>query len=71
MDGEGVGIGIVRHLGKRLLLAKFEEMVREQSLILCRDEERAIATPSELLPEDAAGRAVAVKLIQRVCSAAG
>jgi hypothetical protein len=56
---------------KRLSLAQFKELVREQYLMLRTDEERAVLAIPELLPEDAAERAAAIKLIRRVVSAIG
>jgi hypothetical protein len=56
---------------KRLPLASFKEVVREQYLMLRADAERAIAAIPTLLPEDAAERRAAIKLIQRVISARG
>jgi hypothetical protein len=56
---------------KRLPLAKFKEVLREQYLMLRSDMERAIASIPKLLPENASERRAAVKLIQRVVSARG
>jgi hypothetical protein len=56
---------------KRLGLARFKEMVREQFLILLRDEERAIAALPKLLPEDRRERETALDLLRRVLAARG
>jgi hypothetical protein len=56
---------------ERLPLARFKQLVREQYLLLCTDAERAIAAIPELLPDSAAERGAAVRLIRRVASAAG
>jgi len=56
---------------KRLPLAAFKELVREQYLMLRGDEDRAFAAIPKLLPEDASERAAAFKLIRQVVSVAG
>lgn len=56
---------------KRLPLAQFKEVLREQYLMLRADMERAVASIPKLLPEDASERRAAAKLIQRVISARG
>jgi hypothetical protein len=57
--------------GQRLPLNEFKEVVREQFLMLRADADRAVAAIATLLPEDAAQRRAAAKLIQRVASAGG
>ena len=56
---------------KRLGLARFKEMVKEQFLILRMDEEAAIAALPKLLPEDRRTCEAALKLIHRVAEARG
>ena len=56
---------------KRLPLAKFTDIVREQYLMLRIDADRAVAAIPKLLPDGADERRTALKLIQRVVSAAG
>ncbi len=56
---------------KRLGLARFKELVREQFLILRLDEERAIAALPKLLPEDPRACQNALSLIRRVLDARG
>jgi len=56
---------------RRMSLAQFKELVREQYLMLRLDEERAIAALPKLLPADATERAGAMDLIRRIVSAGG
>jgi hypothetical protein len=56
---------------KRVGFARFKEVVREQYLILLRDEERAIAALPNLLPEDRREREAAFAMVQRVLAARG
>ena len=56
---------------KRLGLARFKEVVREQFLILFLDEERAIAALPKLLPTDRRARETALTLIRRLLAARG
>jgi pimeloyl-ACP methyl ester carboxylesterase len=56
---------------KRLGLARFKEVVREQFLILFLDEERAIAALPKLLPDDRRARETALTLIRRLLAARG
>ena len=56
---------------KRLGIARFKELVKEQFLILRLDEERAIAALPKLLPDDRRACENAFKLIQRVVEARG
>jgi pimeloyl-ACP methyl ester carboxylesterase len=51
---------------KRLGLARFKELVRNQYLILRLDEERAIAAIPKLLPDDRRSSEAALALIRRV-----
>jgi hypothetical protein len=51
---------------KRLGLARFKELVRNQYLILRLDEERAIAAIPKLLPEDRRSSEAAMALIRRI-----
>jgi hypothetical protein len=56
---------------RRMTLAEFKELVREQNLLLGRDEERSMATLPQLLPEDDAQRKVMLDLIRRVVAVSG
>lgn len=56
---------------EQLNLARFKEIVREQFLLLYRDEERAMAVIPLMLPENAAAREAAFEAIRRVCQSAG
>jgi hypothetical protein len=56
---------------KRMSLARFKELLREQFLLVCLDEERAIATLPALIGEDAAQRKTGIDVLHRVLGAAG
>jgi len=51
---------------KRLGLARFKELVRNQYLILRLDEERAVAAIPKLLPDDRRSSEAALALIRRI-----
>jgi hypothetical protein len=71
------GVAALRRIGselpaaKRLGLARFKELVREQFLILRLDEERAIAALPKLLPDDRRACEAALGLIHRVLETRG
>ena len=52
-------------------LARFKELVREQYLLVCLDEERAMNTLPALLGVDAAERKAALDIVRQVLAAAG
>jgi pimeloyl-ACP methyl ester carboxylesterase len=56
---------------KRIGLARFKEIVKEQYLILLLDAERAIAALPRLLPDDRRQCEDAVKLVRRLLAARG
>ena len=56
---------------KRIGMARFKEVLREQYLIVQQDEERAIAALPDLLPEDQEERAGAMATLRRLVSARG
>ena len=56
---------------QRISLLKFKELVKEQSLIMTLDEERAVAAISKLLPADRTERSAAMKAIGRIIAAGG
>jgi hypothetical protein len=56
---------------KRLGLARFKELVKEQFLILGLDEERAIASLPKLLPDDQRACEGALTVLRRVLEARG
>ena len=56
---------------KRIGMARFKEMLREQYLIVHQDEERAVAALPNLLPEDQEERAAAMAMLRRLLSARG
>jgi hypothetical protein len=56
---------------KRIGLARFKEIVKEQYLILLLDAERAIAALPKLLPDDRRQCEDAVKLVRRLLAARG
>jgi len=56
---------------QRISLAKFKEMMKEQSLIMTLDQEGAAAAISKLLPGDSAERRAAMTVIRRILSAGG
>jgi len=56
---------------KRMSLARFKEILREQFLLVWLDEERAIQTLPALIGDDAGERKAAIDVIHRVVSARG
>lgn len=56
---------------KRISLAEFKELMRDQYLIVALDEERAVAAIPKLLPEDRAERRATLAMIRRVLAAPG
>jgi hypothetical protein len=60
-----------RPVSKRISLARFKEMVREQFLLVCLDEERAVNTLPALLGADAAEHKAALDVLRRVLAARG
>jgi hypothetical protein len=56
---------------ERIGLTQFKEIVREQYLLILRDEERALAAIPALLPDDADARARGLEAIRQVLSARG
>jgi pimeloyl-ACP methyl ester carboxylesterase len=56
---------------KRVGLARFKEIVKEQYLLLLLDEERAIAALPKLLPDNRRQCAEALALVRRVLAAPG
>jgi Protein of unknown function (DUF3141) len=56
---------------KRISLAKFKELMKEQYLIMMLDEERAAAAIPKLLPADRAERGAAMAVIRRILAARG
>jgi len=60
-----------RPAAKRISLARFKEMLREQYLLVRLDEERALRTLPELLGEDDAARKTALDVLHRVLRALG
>ncbi len=64
-------IGESRPAGKQMGLAKFKEMVREQYLLVCLDEERAIDAVPKLLGTDAVVRKEALDILHRILGASG
>ena len=56
---------------KRMSLARFKEVLREQFLLVCLDEERAIETLPVLLGDDPAQRKAGLEVLHRVLAASG
>src|SRR5262249_34676445 len=56
---------------KRIGMARFKEVMKEQFLILVRDEERAIEALPKLLPENRQEREAALAALRRVLSSRG
>jgi hypothetical protein len=52
-------------------MAQLKEALRDQSLLLRRDEERAVAAIPRLLPRDNDERARTLRAVQRLISAQG
>jgi pimeloyl-ACP methyl ester carboxylesterase len=57
--------------GKRISVARFKEILREQYLLVCLDEERAINAMPKLLGSDTAERKATLDLLHRVLAARG
>src|SRR5262249_49324609 len=64
-------IGAALPAAKRIGLARLKEVVREQFLILLRDEDRAIAALPKLLPENRKEREAGVAAVRRITAARG
>jgi hypothetical protein len=64
-------INTERPPSQRISLAKFKEMMKEQSLIMSLDQERAAAAISKLLPADRAESSAAMVAIRRILAADG
>jgi pimeloyl-ACP methyl ester carboxylesterase len=60
-----------RPLNQQMSLAQFKEMLRQQYLLVCLDEERAIATLPKLLDGDPTQRKAALDALRQVTSARG
>ena len=60
-----------RPVAKQMSLARFKEIVREQFMLVCLDENRAINALPKLLGADANGRKATLDILQRVLSARG
>ncbi len=60
-----------RPAGKRMSLARFREIVREQYLLVRLDEERAIAALPKLLGADSTARKATLDALHRVLTARG
>jgi hypothetical protein len=56
---------------KRISLLKFKELLKEQSLIMKLDQERAVAAIPKMLPADRAERSAAMEAISRILEAGG
>jgi Protein of unknown function (DUF3141) len=56
---------------KRVGMARFKEIVRDQFLIVQHDEERAVETLPRLLPDDPEEREAGLSVLRRVLSARG
>ena len=54
---------------KQMTLAHFKEMVRQQYLLVCLDQERAISALPKLLGSDAGPRKTALEMLHRVLAA--
>jgi hypothetical protein len=60
-----------RPAAKRISLARFKEMLREQYLLVRLDEERALRTLPKLLGDDDVARKTALDVLDRVLAARG
>jgi hypothetical protein len=60
-----------RPTDKQMTLAHFKEMVRQQYLLVCLDQDRAISTLPKLLGSDAGARKTALEMLNRVLAARG
>jgi hypothetical protein len=56
---------------KQMSLAHFKEMVRQQYLLVCLDQERAIDSLPKLLGSDAGPRETALEMLHQVLAARG
>ena len=56
---------------KRISLPRFKEMMREQFLLVCLDEERGVTTLPRLLGADAVEHDAALEILHRVLAATG
>ncbi|HET7882549.1 MAG TPA: DUF3141 domain-containing protein [Acetobacteraceae bacterium] len=71
------GFTVLKHIresrpaSRRLSLARFKEMLRQQFLLVLIDPERAIATLPRLLGSDAADRSLALEALHKVLAARG
>jgi hypothetical protein len=60
-----------RPVGNQMSLARFKEMLREQFLLVCLDEERAVKTLPALLGTNAGERKTALDVLHRILEARG
>jgi hypothetical protein len=60
-----------RPASKRISLARFKEMMKEQFLLVCLDEDRAVNALPRLLETDPAERKAALDVLHRVLAARG
>ena len=60
-----------RPAAKRMSLARFKEILREQYMLVRLDQERAVSALPKLLGEDAAGRKAALDVLHRILAAPG
>ncbi|HET6195418.1 MAG TPA: hypothetical protein VFE12_06680, partial [Acetobacteraceae bacterium] len=60
-----------RPAARRLSLARFKEMLREQFLLVLLDQKRAVAALPKLLGADAAERGMAMDVLHKVLAARG
>ncbi len=71
------GFTILKHVrdsrpaARRLSLARFKEMLREQFLLVLLDQKRAVAALPKLLGADAAERGMALDVLHKVLAARG
>jgi len=64
-------ISASRPADQRMSLARFKEVLREQYLLLCLDEERAIDALPALLRQHEAGAEAALENLRKVLAATG
>jgi hypothetical protein len=60
-----------RPADKRVSMVRLKEMVRQQYLLVCLDQERAMTALPKLLGADANGRKATLEILHRVLSARG
>ena len=60
-----------RPADKQMSLARFKEMVRQQYLLVCLDQDRAISTLPKLLGSDTERRKTALEMLHGVLAARG